>query len=172
MRVTRTERQMLSWKNQCIDLLNEGGFQIIDPGPLHAPINKFTIRRDEHLALILDTEAAAGAKSTAPKLSDGTARFNTDKAELTHISGAKATFSGVQTISVTPHADPIRETARVHQLSVTLLGVGEAAYTIEWLENLPAKHIWPDTITTIKENSTTQRISLDDDGITLHDSDS
>jgi hypothetical protein len=59
---------MLDWKNQSVDLLNELGFRICDPGPLRAPIHTFKIRRDENLDLLIETEAPVNAKSTAPIL--------------------------------------------------------------------------------------------------------
>ena len=73
---------MLNWKNQSIDLLNEGGFRITEPGPLQAPIHGFKIRRDENLTLWLETEAALDAKSTARPHPSGTVRINIEQAEL------------------------------------------------------------------------------------------
>jgi hypothetical protein len=87
---------MLDRKNQSIDLLNEGGFSISEPGPLHAPVISFKIWRDERLHLRLETEAALDAKSAAPQYPDGTLRFSTDKVELSALSGAKGTFSALK----------------------------------------------------------------------------
>jgi hypothetical protein len=56
---------VFDWKNQSIDLINELNFKIVDPGPLHAPVYKFKIRRDEKLDLFIETEAAIDAKSSA-----------------------------------------------------------------------------------------------------------
>jgi len=95
-------------------------------------------------------------------------RFNTEKVELVNIAENRAILSGVQTYGVTierrePQSAPqLREVATVHHLTVTLLDAGTAAYTIEWLENLPAKHLWPDTIRTVAEKTTTVSISLAD----------
>jgi hypothetical protein len=163
---------VLNWKNQSIDLLNEGGFRITEPGPLHAPIHGFKIRRDENLTLWLETEAALDAKSTARPHPSGTVRINMEQVELGHASGAKATLSGVQTLSVVQHEDALREVARVHVLTAALLDLGTAAYTIEWLENMPAKYLWPDTIKTDKEETTTLGISFAGEGITIRESDS
>lgn len=91
---------MLDWKNQSIGLLNEGNFRLVEPGPLHAPINRFSIRRDENLTFWLETEAALDPRSTARPHPSGTVRFNTEQAELDHASGAMATLSGIQTLSV------------------------------------------------------------------------
>ena len=42
---------MWDWKNQSIALINEHGFRVSDPGPLHAPVDSFQIRRDKDLGL-------------------------------------------------------------------------------------------------------------------------
>jgi hypothetical protein len=162
---------VLDWKNQSIGLLNEGRFRIVEPGPLHAPIHRFSIRRDENLALVLEIEAALDAKSTAPRHPSGTLRFSTEQAKLVDVSGNTAILSGIETHAVAQHKGALREVATVHDLTVTLLDLRTAAYTIEWLENLPAKHLWPDTIRTVTEETTTLSISLADDGITLRESD-
>jgi hypothetical protein len=168
---------MTGWEKESVDLINDGLFQITDPGPLHAPIHKFSIRRDETLALILETEAAPDAKSSAAQHPSGTVRLNTEKVELVNIAKIKATLTGVQTYSVTtshdgPRRSALKELARVHRTNVTLTDPKSAAYTIEWLENLPASpFLWPDTINTVKETTITRRIALTDGGITLSGSD-
>jgi hypothetical protein len=70
---------VFDWKNQSIDLLNEHGFVVSDPGPLHAPVTKFRIRRDEHLELWIETQAPRDAKSSAKPQPSGTLRINTDQ---------------------------------------------------------------------------------------------
>jgi hypothetical protein len=52
--MTTTQRladSVLDWKNQAIEILNEPGFSVTDPGPLHGPIRSFKVRRDERFAL-------------------------------------------------------------------------------------------------------------------------
>ena len=167
---------MFGWKDQSIDLLNRGSFRFVEPGPLHAPIHGFEVHRDEKLALILETEAAPNAKSAAVQYPPGTVRFNTEQVELVNVSGIKAVLSGVQTRTVItrdgsqPRA--LKEVATIHQLTVTPGFVEKAAYTIEWLDNLPTSpFIWPDCIRTISETTTVCSIALSDDSITLRDSD-
>ena len=158
---------MLDRKNEIIDLLTEGGFSISEPGPLHAPIHRFKIWRDERLSLRLEIEAALDAKSAAPQYPDGTLRFSTDKVELTALSAAKATFSGVETLA-TSRNKVLRETAQFHELRVTLRDHESAAYTIEWLENFPVKYCWPHSIQTIEEDDVGFSLSLEDKGLTVH----
>ena len=156
---------MLTWKNQAIDILNEPGFGVADLGPLRQPILSFKVRRDERFALFIDTEAAKGAKSSAREIPPGTVRINTDKVELAHRYGAKATLSGLNTTRLHPDADPVRETARIHDLAVTLPNAGPAAHTIEWLENLPSHHMWPDRVTRVTDTKTS--ISFGEDGFSI-----
>jgi hypothetical protein len=49
---------------ECIQLLNKGLFEITNAGPLHQPIRSFSIRRDEKLRLILETESHPTATSS------------------------------------------------------------------------------------------------------------
>lgn len=92
-------------------------------------------------------------------------RINTDKVELTHRYGTKATLSGLNTTRLHPDADPVLETARIHELTVTLPNAGPAAYTIEWLENLPSHHMWPDRVRRVTDSKTS--ISFGEDGFTI-----
>ena len=168
---------MLDWKNQSIGLLNQGDFQIVEPGPLHVPIEGFAIRRDENLALTLETKAARTAKSRAVQHPSGMVTLNTEQVELANISGIKAVLSGVQTRSVStlqdgPRLSGLKEIAGIHQLTVTPGDPEKAAYTIEWLENLPVSpFIWPDSIRFETETTTVWSIALSEDGITLSDAD-
>jgi hypothetical protein len=165
---SQDQAPVLDWKNQAIDILNEAGFSVTDPGPLSGPILAFKIRRDERFALLMDTEAPKGAKSRAEKIPPGTVRINLDKIELSHTLGATATLSGVNRRRSKPDGDPVQEIARIHDLIVTLPDRGPAVYTIEWLENLPSHHSWPDVAETTSE--TKASISFGDDGITIRES--
>ena len=63
------------------------------------------------------------------------------------------------------------EVAQAHQLTVSPGDPAAAAYTIDWLENLPTSpFIWPDTLSTTTTTTTTRTIGLGEDGITLHGS--
>jgi hypothetical protein len=159
---------VFDWKNQSIDLLNEHGFVVSDPGPLHAPVTKFRIRRDEHLELWIETQAPRDAKSSAKPQPSGTLRINTDQVGIEHRHiDAKATLSGVLTHRVDRVEDHVEEKAPIHELSTTLRDPSKAAYTIEWLDNTPRRHIWPDTIKTVAAKATT--ITIDD--LTVSESD-
>jgi hypothetical protein len=163
---------VLDWKNQGIDLLNQGCFRIVESDSLHVPIEKFVIRRDENFALMIETEAALTATSTAAQHPSGTVILNTEQVELVNISGFKAVLSGVQTHTVKTTQRTLNETAQIHQLSVTLGDPKRTAYTIEWLENLPVSpYIWPDSIRIETETTTVWNIALSKDGIALSGAD-
>jgi hypothetical protein len=168
---------LIGWEREPFDLINEGLFRVTNPGPLHAPIHSFSIRRNEKLELILETRAPTDAKSSAPDLPSGTVRLNTDTVELTNIAGIKAELKGVAAFSVKTshhhekHEHSLQEAAGIHQIDVLIDSNAEAAYTIDWLDNLPDLFHWPDTIKTSVSTVKTRKIAIDEDGITLTDSD-
>lgn len=161
---------------ECLDILNEDRFQIVDPGPLHAPIHKFTLRRDDKLTLILETEADPAAKSAAIDHPPGAIRLATERARLVNIVDVEAEFIGVvpcgHTSSFsTPLPSPLRETAHVHQVKVTPGTVEDAAYTIDWLENLPpTPFVWPDIYKTEVTTTTSRLFGTSDEGVTIRNS--
>ena len=151
---------MWDWKDQNTEMVNEAGFKVSDPGPLHAPILSFKIRRDEHLQIVLETETALDAKSIAEKIPSGTLRYNTETATLVHkFMDAAATLTGVQTLSVSQQEDCLREIATIHELTTKLQDVSKAAYTIEWIANMPSSFMWPDSIDTVADKTTTITVS-------------
>jgi hypothetical protein len=72
---------------------------------------------------------------------------------------AKAILTGVQTVSVSQQGDRLQEIAAVHELTTTLLDPSKAAYTIEWVDNMPTRYLWPDSINTVADKTTTITIS-------------
>jgi hypothetical protein len=165
--IDRTERPVLDWKNQAIDILNEYGFVVTDRGPLHGDIRTFKIRRDDCLTVFIDTEAARGGHFQRRAIPPSTARINTDSVVLENPSGAKAVLSAVDARRRSEVGDTVRETARIHELSITLPDAGPAAYIIEWLENLPTHHHWPNIIESVEGTKTD--ISLGEKRITIVD---
>jgi hypothetical protein len=163
---------MSDLKEECLGLLNDGHFKIVEPGPLHAPIQSFSLRRDDKLTLILETLADPGAKSTAVTPSPGTVQFSTERARLVNIGGVEGELVGVITSSVRtavgdPMNPPLKETAQVHFATIAPRDPATAAYMIDWLENLPASpFIWPDVSKTITGQTSSRTIALDD-GITI-----
>jgi hypothetical protein len=160
---------VLDWKNQAIEMLNELGFFVTDRGPLHGDIRTFRIRRDDSLTLFIDTEAAGSGNFPPRAIPPGTARINPDDVTLENPSGAKSVLSAVDAKTRDERGATVRETARIHELTVTLPDAGPPAYTIEWLENLPSHHHWANIVERI--DGTEKNLSFTDDRITVVDPD-
>ena len=167
---------MTDLAEECLDILNHGHFQFVDPGPLHSPIQGFSLRRNRKLALILETDADPKATSNAVVHPPGTVRFSTERAKLVNIAGTEAELVGVIPHQVRQtHSDlqqPLKETAQVHLVQVTPGDPSAATYTIDWLENFPdSPFIWPDSVNTEVSTTTTRTIGLTDTGITISSDD-
>ncbi len=155
---------MSRMSEECLDFINSGRFLITDAGPLHGPVHRFLLRRDEKLTLWLETEAAADATSTAIDYPAGTVRLNTDSICLAGFGNAEAKLQGVATLSVKTARDArgemqLKETTRVHRATMVIGDRDRATYTVEWLENLAGSpFIWPDTFRTVSSSTTTHQI--------------
>ncbi|KUR75204.1 hypothetical protein [Novosphingobium sp. Fuku2-ISO-50] len=157
---------------ECLRILNKGLFEITDPGPLHQPISSFSIRRDDKLRLILETEAAPNATSAAVDQPPGTVRMTTERALLRSVGGLEGEFFGMvpyskyrQTKGVTEQ--PLKELTQIHIAKTNNPSGAPAAYAIDWLENLPkSPYTWPAASEVVTRTITTRRISLND-GITI-----
>lgn len=78
---------MANWQTEGFDLINQCWFMISDPGPLHQPIHRFKVTRDENLAIILETEGPTDAKSAAAYMSVGTVYSTTNQVKFANPSG-------------------------------------------------------------------------------------
>lgn len=168
---------MFSWEFEAADFINNTGYRISDPGPMHVPVHAFSVHRDDELRLILKTEAPVNATSSTTPQASGTARITTEQVKLQNGAGSEALLEGVLPFHLSkshaPEPGHLREEARVHVLTVAINEQAEAAYTIEWLENLPREPFtWPDSIRTTTETTATRAISLIDGGITVSTSNS
>jgi hypothetical protein len=163
----------VSWEHEfALPFINEGHFYVTAPGRLRAPIKDFSLRRDEGLELIIETRCPPDAKSTEPERPPGTVRLNVESAELENIGGMKAKLQGVipyrfwTTDNYRTGESELTEEAQIHEISAVVQADGEARYTIDWLENLPARPFhWPGSIDTKTEIMTTRKIGTDDDDV-------
>ena len=158
---------MLDWKNQAIEILNASGFSVTDRGPLHGDIRTFKIRRDQRGVLFVDTEAIRGGYFPMRDVPAGTHRINRDKVDLENLCSAKAVLAGVDALTRIERGNTVRETARIHQITVTFADAGPAAYTVEWLENLPSHYHWPNIIERV--DGTKKNFFFTDTRITVAD---
>jgi hypothetical protein len=157
---------------ECIQVLNDSLFEITDAGPLHQPIRSFSIRRDEKLQLILETEAHPTAGSSAANQPPGTVHMSTERALLRSLGGLEGEFFGVIPYNVSTQTRgtserSLKEQAHVHIAITNNPGGEPAAYVIDWLENLPrSPFTWPTSSEVVTNTISTRKISLDD-GITI-----
>ncbi|HQT90021.1 MAG TPA: hypothetical protein PK677_16020 [Acidiphilium sp.] len=163
---------MVFLSEECLNVLNGGHFTVVEPGPLYTPIQSFSIRRDEKLRLILETEVAPNATSAAIDHPPGTVRMSTERVLLRSIGGVEAELMGVipfslrsNTVGLTENAR--QELAQVHIAKTNYVGSGPAAYAIDWLENLPTSpFVWPASSRVVTTTQSSRAIALDD-GITI-----
>jgi hypothetical protein len=143
---------MCDWEWESFDsFVNSGGFTFSDPGPLHAPINKFTLKRDADLQLILETVSGQDAISSATSHPPGTVRTNTDTATLSSVGGITTfTLTGVQPLghirSISHSDEPgnVQEKSSIHEITGHTQNPNEAKYVIDWLANVEGRFHWPD----------------------------
>ncbi len=163
---------MVDLSEECLNILNGGHFTVVEPGPLHTPVGSFSIRRDEKLRLILETDVPPNAFSAAVVHPPGTVRMSSERVLLRNIGGVDAELTGVipfslksNTVGLTEKAR--RERAQVHIARTNYAGGGPAAYTIDWLENLPSSpFVWPASSRVVSTTQSSRAIALDD-GITI-----
>ena len=166
---------MAAWEWETFEsFINEGIFHITDPGPLHAPVRSFSIKRNDKLQLILSTVAKGNARSTAIQHPEGTVRANTDKLEMVSILGNKVIATGVQPLGYHQSASApdwigqLREEASIHYLEAVTGNIGEPAYTIDWLANVERSlFVWPDILKDETRVTKTRSVGLGQDGLTL-----
>lgn len=157
---------------ECLRILNKGFFEITDPGPLHQPIRSFSIRRDEKLNLILETETAPNATSAAVAQPAGSVRLTTERALLRSVGGLEGEFFGLVPYSQHRRSSGVSEQsltelAQVHIAKTNDPSGAPVVYVIDWLENLPrSPYTWPAASHVVTKTITTRRISLND-GITI-----
>jgi len=163
---------MVDLSEECLSIINNGHFTVVEPGPLHAPIQSFSLRRDENLCLILETELPPNATSVAVDHPPGTVRMSTERVLLRNIGGIDAELIGVIPFSLKSNTVGLTERAR-HELARVQVARthdtnGEpAAYIIDWLENLPSSpFIWPASSQVVSTTHSRRAIGLDD-GITI-----
>lgn len=163
---------MPAWdSNPAERIINDRHFRITDPGPLHAPIQTFSIHRDETLELILEARSGGDSVSTAVDIPAGTVRKATERVALAAPGQVTATFIGVTPRSVTNAADErgipeTRETAKVHRIEGRMPTTSAPAYTIDWLANVSGHSLyWPDSVRTEIETRTTRTFGHDPDSV-------
>lgn len=130
-------------------------FFVADTGPLFGPISSFDIKRDEQLQIVLTTVSEGGSqkaegnqKINAVEIIDGEVIFQDRYSDAKVVAkgvapgGFRTKYIGPSTNN--PATSTTEQNSRISTLHWTShKGSEGAAYTIEWLENLSGKHIWP-----------------------------
>ena len=109
---------MVDLSEECLDVINGGHFTVVEPGPLHTPIERFSIRRDEKLRLILETEVPPNATSAAVVHPPGTVRMSTERVLLRNIGGVDAELQGVIPFSLKSNTVGLAEKSRQESAQV------------------------------------------------------
>jgi hypothetical protein len=117
------------WEHEfALSFVNDGHFRVTDPGPLHAPVLDFSVRRNEDLELIIETQASTDSKSTATKHPSGTARITTESVGLENVGGMKVKLTGVIPFGVRTSTNfktgqsQLIEEAQIHELEACAMG--------------------------------------------------
>jgi hypothetical protein len=133
------------------EVLQSKTVSITSCGPLHGPVNAFSIKRDENLRILLETVSDGLSTSSAPEIPAGSVRASNDAVTFSGVlAGGTATALGITPYgtSLTIHPDPYKsvktELSRVDAVRWAADGDRECIYTIDWLENVPSSFIWPD----------------------------
>jgi hypothetical protein len=154
------------------------GLLSVTPGPLYAPIEELSIRRNEDRELVLSTTAEKGARSSAMDYPAGTVRRNDDTLQFTTATGFTGVARGVapqrwvRTLDSTGEGGTTSEEGSLHSLTLTSQRGGDGLYTIEWIENFPADSFtWPSGISDRAAGTESRVIGRGADAITLEKAD-
>jgi hypothetical protein len=163
---------MTIWDGEQFEgLLNSPIFQITEPGPLHAPIKHFEIKRDEHQRLILTSRSDADSVRDMvryPERAAGTVHTNTDS--ICWSNGRMvAVAKGVTPYSQSTYSNYIANTSerteksRIHSIEAAPDDLGQVHQLIEWVANLDTStYIWPHHMHEDMQTVTTRALKAGD----------
>lgn len=132
------------------EVANEN-YSIVDPGPLFGPVTSFVIRRDRRLRLSLETTSEADSQAaTVERQANEVYRLD-DEVHLQSRHGpASVVVRGVGSLETTTSFSEADGDKKVQRSSISSIiwtsgEFGEPAYTMEWIENLSNRFLWPDS---------------------------
>lgn len=140
------------------DIIGAGEFSVSDQGPLYGPITRFEIIRDENYNLILKTVSDKQSQSTFKVPPAGTVRRADGKVIFSSKSGEAwaegiTPFNKIWKPFESRTGEGREELSRVERMGWNDKSGEVAAFTIEWLHNLPTSFSWPGTILEWDEDS-------------------
>ncbi|WP_454715045.1 hypothetical protein [Caulobacter segnis] len=167
------------WEWECFtDLFKGPGPEIVDAGPLEAPVRSFTIFRDENRDLVLETLSHGKAKRKNA-LPPGTVTRLVDNVRVRSEYGLTAIIHGVSVRKITEKENSetileCRQISHCQKLDMTIREEVEPSLVIDWVENLDdASQIWiGDLVRTERSNPSARTIGLSDEAVTLRGSSS
>ena len=128
---------MFSWQWESFqEIIKTYAPTVDDHGPLAGPIHRFTIRRDAHLRLCMETEASESA--TEPHHPPGTVRINDDRVTFRTSMGLELEAIGASPTHLNRHFEGIAPGITTQKVEINRL-VGKFSqserprYTIDWL---------------------------------------
>lgn len=140
----------LDW--ECFDSsIKDDLFSIVDVGPLYGPIISFTIERNKNLQLKLKTISESNSKTNriTPKANsvtaiDGEVKFQSSHNDSIAIAWGITPYNNLIKFSQTPSPSSSREeTSLVKSIKWKREEAKKTAYTIDWIENLSNRFLWP-----------------------------
>jgi hypothetical protein len=143
-----------------------GAFAVTDVGPLHGPITKFNIRRNQGLHLVIETSSPSGSTSNAVPGKLGRVWISEEEVRFAAVyGGVSAVARGViprsaeKSLVDSESAEGTHETATAHSVRWQRESADSPVYLIEWIENMPTHFIWPDTEQVERSQSVTRTLS-------------
>lgn len=134
-------RCMNHWRWETFDaLLSLPGVTVAEPGPLASPVIGLKVSRDPKRNLIIETRSRSSQFNEGSKEPLGTVRTLTDTIGFESDFGLHAIANGVWIRDQHIHRTPEGQRECVQRTEATSIQVqltdGDAAYVIDWLENV------------------------------------
>jgi hypothetical protein len=151
-------------------LLNSPMCQMIDHGPLHAPVKNFDIKRDEHQQLLLTTHSDPSSVRddvTYPVPEAGMARANTDSitfsnGQMTVVATGVAPYSQQTRSNYLTDTHERIEKAKVNSIEALPEDVGKVHQLIEWVANVDTSlYAFPHRLSEDEQVITTRTLKAD-----------
>ena len=166
------------WKEETFErVLNNGGFQIVDCGPLCSPVNSFEIKRDDKHRLLLTTHSDGNSKKDSlkfPDLSAGTvcsitAGVTLSSSDMTVVANGVWPFDKTRRLNPVTQAYETTETAWVDSLEAVPDDIERLHKLVEWVDNVDTYlYLWPHSLEENLETTATRTLSGGAETLTQH----
>jgi|GEM_PF-6429227 len=156
---------MRIWEWECaIDVIS--GCTVVDSGPLHGPIDRVSLTRNEDLKLVLETVSTGVSKRNVPQVPAGTVKRSIEKVVFSCHLGTTAVAQGVIPYRLDSrhfgHETSNTELSHVHLVEWHGKDTESSQYTLQWLENMPDGLMWPHSVNRKETDSISIEYQSDD----------